>query len=118
MADAGYVEAGERGRRDRKPYAITEAGRAAFAARIRREPGPETIRFLLLMTKAFARHVPPKRLSASSPTTVRCMRADSPSTSSTTRPPRKPATSTTPSPSRPWSSGSPTNAPSSTGSMA
>ena len=64
MADAGYVEAGERGRRDRKPYAITEAGRAAFAAWIRREPGPETIRFPLLLTLAFARHVPPERLSA------------------------------------------------------
>ena len=64
MADAGYVEAGERGRRDRKPYAITEAGRAAFAAWIRREPGPETIRFPLLLTLAFVRHVPPERLSA------------------------------------------------------
>ncbi len=29
MADAGLVQAGERGRRDRKPYAITDAGRAA-----------------------------------------------------------------------------------------
>lgn len=52
MAEAGLVEAGERGRRDRKPYAITEAGRAAFASWIGQEPGPETIRFPLLLTLA------------------------------------------------------------------
>ena len=64
MADSGLVTAGERGRRDRRPYAITEAGRAAFAAWVEREPGPETIRFPLLLTVAFGRHVPPERLAA------------------------------------------------------
>jgi len=61
MADLGLVEAGERGRRDRQPYTITDAGRAAFAVWIDREPGPETIRFPLLLTLAFARHLPARR---------------------------------------------------------
>lgn len=64
MADAGLVEAGERGRRDRQPYAITAAGRAAFAEWIDREPGSETIRFPLLLTVSFGRHLPPERLAA------------------------------------------------------
>lgn len=63
MADAGLVNAGERGRRDRKPYTITDAGRATFAAWIAHEPGPETIRFPLLLTLALARHLPPERLA-------------------------------------------------------
>lgn len=64
MAAAGLVEAGERGRRDRRPYALTAAGRAAFAAWIDREPGEEAIRFPLLLTVAFGRHLPPERLAA------------------------------------------------------
>lgn len=63
MAAAGLVEAGERGRRDRQPYAITEAGRAAFAEWATREPGPETIRFPLLLSVLFGRHLPPGRLA-------------------------------------------------------
>lgn len=65
MADAGLVEAGERGRRDRRPYAITDAGRAAFAEWTERPPDPETIRFPLLLTIGFGRHLPPERLHAS-----------------------------------------------------
>jgi DNA-binding PadR family transcriptional regulator len=64
MADAGLIEAGERGRRDRQPYAITEAGRAAFAEWVERAPGAETIRFPLLLTIVFGRHLPPDRLAA------------------------------------------------------
>jgi len=64
MAEAGLVEAGERGRRDRRPYALTAAGRAAFAEWVAREPGPETIRFPLLLTIGFGRHLPPERLAA------------------------------------------------------
>jgi DNA-binding PadR family transcriptional regulator len=63
LAEAGLVEAGERERRDRLPFSITDAGRAAFAAWINREPGPEHIRFPLLLTLAFARHLPPPRLA-------------------------------------------------------
>jgi len=64
MADAGLVEAGEPGRRDRKPYTLTDDGRAAFAAWIDREPAPETIRFPLLLTVAFGRYLPPERLAS------------------------------------------------------
>lgn len=63
MAAAGLVEAGEPGPRDRRPYALTDAGRAAFAEWIDREPGPESIRFPLLLTVSFGRHLPPERLA-------------------------------------------------------
>jgi DNA-binding PadR family transcriptional regulator len=62
MADAGLVEAGERGPRDRRPYSLTEAGRAAFAEWVRREPGRESIRFPLLLTVLFGRHLPAEQL--------------------------------------------------------
>ena len=64
MARDGLVVAGERGRRDRQPYALTDAGRAAFATWLERAPGPENIRFPLLLTVAFGRHLPPDRLAA------------------------------------------------------
>jgi DNA-binding PadR family transcriptional regulator len=62
MAEAGLVEAGERGPRDRRPYRLTEAGRAAFAEWVAREPGPESIRFPLLLTVLFGRYLPPELL--------------------------------------------------------
>ena len=63
MAASGLVTAGERGRRDRRPYTITAAGREAFAQWVEREPGPELIRFPLLLTIAFGRYLPPERLA-------------------------------------------------------
>src|SRR5688572_7880831 len=57
MATAGLVEAGERGPRDRRPYSITDAGRGAFAEWTAREPGSEIIRFPLLLTVLFGRHL-------------------------------------------------------------
>jgi DNA-binding PadR family transcriptional regulator len=63
MAAAGLVEAGERGPRDRRPYTITDAGRRAFAQWAAREPGAEIIRFPLLLTVLFGRHLPPERLA-------------------------------------------------------
>lgn len=63
MANAGLIEAGVRGRRDRRPFTITEAGRAAFAEWLNRETGEETIRFPLLLIVLFGRHVPRRRLS-------------------------------------------------------
>lgn len=63
MALTGLVELGEPGPRDRKPYLITEAGRAAFREWIDREPALEQIRFPLLLTIMFARHLPPGRLA-------------------------------------------------------
>ena len=64
MAEGGLVEADEPGRRDRRPYRLTDKGRDAFAAWIREEPGPELIRFPLLLTLSFGRHLPPERLRA------------------------------------------------------
>src|SRR4051794_13074565 len=58
MADAGLIEAEATGPRDRRPYKLTRAGRAAFRAWLLREPGPEQIRYPLLLTTAFARHLP------------------------------------------------------------
>ena len=51
------VRARPRGPRDKKPYAITKAGEKAFGAWIAQEPGPEQIRFPLLVTLWFGRHL-------------------------------------------------------------
>ncbi len=63
MERDGLVEAGEKGPRERKPYSVTDAGRQAFATWLDREPGPENIRHPLLLTVAFADHLPPHRLA-------------------------------------------------------
>jgi DNA-binding PadR family transcriptional regulator len=55
----GLVEAGETGPRDRRPYAVTEAGRQAFRNWIAREPGDAVIRFPLLLSVFFGEHVDP-----------------------------------------------------------
>jgi len=65
MATAGLIEAGERGRRDRQPFKITDAGRAAFRAWGEREPGAETIRFPLLLTMVFGQHIPREQMARS-----------------------------------------------------
>ncbi|WP_202638063.1 PadR family transcriptional regulator [Bailinhaonella thermotolerans] len=64
MAEDGLVERGEKGPRERQPYTITDAGRAAFEEWTTREPGPETIRYPLLLTLSFGRHIPPDLLAA------------------------------------------------------
>jgi DNA-binding PadR family transcriptional regulator len=63
MEQAGLVEAGPIGPRQRRPYTITTSGREAFAEWSTTEPGPETIRFPLLLMVAFGGHVPPGRLA-------------------------------------------------------
>jgi DNA-binding PadR family transcriptional regulator len=62
MAADGLVSAGERGRRDRRPYTITDAGRAAFAEWVARPPGTDAIRMPLLLTVMFGGHLPPGAL--------------------------------------------------------
>jgi DNA-binding PadR family transcriptional regulator len=64
MAREGLVEAGPKGQRDSQPYAITDAGRAAFAEWASVEPGPETIRFPLLLLLNLGAHVPEETLTA------------------------------------------------------
>ena len=62
MAGRGLVSAGPTGPRDRKPYEVTAAGRAAFAAWVDAPPGPDQVRIPLLLTIAFAEHLPAERL--------------------------------------------------------
>jgi len=63
LAAAGLVRAGESGPRDRVPYAVTEAGRAAFRRWISERPGPDLIRSRLLLTVFFGAHLDPGRLA-------------------------------------------------------
>lgn len=64
MSEAGLITAGDPGPRDRRPYTITDAGRAAFADWVHEEPGPESIRFPLLLLIRLGQHIPPERLAA------------------------------------------------------
>jgi DNA-binding PadR family transcriptional regulator len=59
MAERGLVTPGETGRRDAKPYTITDAGRAAFAAWAARGPGEGTFRLPLLLFVTLGRHLEP-----------------------------------------------------------
>jgi DNA-binding PadR family transcriptional regulator len=58
----GLIEAGSPGPRDSRPFAITTSGRRAFREWIEREPGAEQIRFPLLVTLWFGRHLDPDTL--------------------------------------------------------
>ena len=62
LTERRYVKAGTTGPRDRVPYAITAAGRAAFKKWIAQPPPPDVIRSRLLLTVFFAHHLPPGRL--------------------------------------------------------
>lgn len=64
MAALGLVEADEVGPRDRRAYRLTRAGRQAFRQWVNQMPGPEQIRYPLLLTLAFGRHLPAERLSS------------------------------------------------------
>ena len=63
MAEHGLVEPGEAGRRDRRPYSITDQGRAAFAQWAARGPGEGTIRLPLLLFVTLGKHLEPGLLS-------------------------------------------------------
>lgn len=64
MNAAGLVVKGETGARERTPYRITESGRSEFAEWIARDPGPETIRFPLLLTLHFGGHLEAAHLAS------------------------------------------------------
>ena len=51
------LKAGNPGIRERRPFTITAAGRKAFRTWIGQPPGPEQIRFPLLVTLWFGRHL-------------------------------------------------------------
>jgi DNA-binding PadR family transcriptional regulator len=59
LEQSGLVEAGPAGTRDKKPFSITERGRAAFSVWMRREPGPDIVRSPLLLMVFFAGHLDP-----------------------------------------------------------
>jgi DNA-binding PadR family transcriptional regulator len=62
LTERRYVNAGAAGPRDRVPYTITAAGRAAFKRWISDAPPPDVIRSRLLLTIFFGHHLPPGRL--------------------------------------------------------
>jgi len=57
MAEHGLVTPGETGRRDARPYTITDAGRAAFAEWAARGPGEGTVRLPLLLFVTLGKHL-------------------------------------------------------------
>jgi DNA-binding PadR family transcriptional regulator len=57
LEERGLVKPGRPGPRDRRPFTITAAGRRAFRAWVAREPGQEQIRFPLLVTLWFGKHL-------------------------------------------------------------
>lgn len=63
MAGQGLIEPGPAGPRDARPYTITAAGRAAFAAWAARGPGPATMRLPLLLLVTLGRHIAPQQLA-------------------------------------------------------
>jgi DNA-binding PadR family transcriptional regulator len=64
MTERGFIEADAVGRRDRRPYRLTDTGRQAFNDWLTQEPGPEQIRYPLLLTLAFAGHLKPAQIAA------------------------------------------------------
>ncbi len=60
----GLVVAGPAGTRDRRPFSLTDAGRLAFVRWLTQEPGPELIRFPLMVTVFFGEHLDEAQLEA------------------------------------------------------
>jgi DNA-binding PadR family transcriptional regulator len=53
----GLVEGGSLGARERRPFTLTDAGRAAFQRWLELDPGPDNIRIPLLLKLFFADHL-------------------------------------------------------------
>jgi DNA-binding PadR family transcriptional regulator len=64
LAERGLVQRGDPGPRDRQPFQITEAGRAAFRDWVNTPPEPENLRIPLLLRLTFADQIDPGRLRA------------------------------------------------------
>jgi DNA-binding PadR family transcriptional regulator len=62
LEERKLIRAGEPGPRDRRPFSITPTGRAAFGRWIATEPPHEQIRFPLLITVWFGRHLDDRTL--------------------------------------------------------
>lgn len=63
MADSRLIVAHETGPRDRRPYELTDAGRAEFQRWLHTEPGPEQIRYPLLLRIRLGEHLSNETLS-------------------------------------------------------
>ena len=61
MDTAGLVVAQETGVRDKRPYAITQAGRQAFVTWLHSDLGPDVVRIPLLLRLAFPADLSPVR---------------------------------------------------------
>jgi DNA-binding PadR family transcriptional regulator len=68
MAADGLVQAEQTGPRDRRPYRLTDEGRAAFSAWLHDEPGPDVVRIPLLLRLAFVDALDPEHLAGLSAT--------------------------------------------------
>jgi DNA-binding PadR family transcriptional regulator len=64
LADRGLLEKGPAGPRDRQPFQLTAAGRAAFGVWVNTSPEPENLRIPLLLRLTFADEIAPGRLRA------------------------------------------------------
>jgi DNA-binding PadR family transcriptional regulator len=62
LADRGLLVRGRVGARDRQPFQLTEAGRAAFRRWANTSPEPENLRIPLLLRLTFADAIDPDRL--------------------------------------------------------
>jgi len=62
LEEKELIVAGLPGPRERRPFSLTAKGRRAFAEWIQEEPGPEQLRFPLLVSLWFGEYLPPKRL--------------------------------------------------------
>jgi len=63
LEEKELIVAGKPGPRDRRPFSLTAKGRKAFAQWIQEEPGPEQLRFPLLVSLWFGEYLPPDRLA-------------------------------------------------------
>lgn len=57
LADAGFVEPGETGPREQRPYSITADGQQAFQAWLEEEPGPDLFRSPFFLKLSFAEYL-------------------------------------------------------------
>jgi DNA-binding PadR family transcriptional regulator len=63
LAARRLITPGPPGPRRRRPYTLTDAGRAAFREWLHLEPGPEQIRYPLMLTLSFGAHLEPEVLA-------------------------------------------------------
>lgn len=59
LAERGMIVAGQVEARERRPYTLTDAGRAAFQEWLAADPDPEIIRYPILLRLRFGRFLPP-----------------------------------------------------------